>query len=299
MSAENGADTVPEGQATRNIAALGVGAARTQAAAVPTTQRQSVSTAVPDAQVAAGTVYGGGPREDPVSDLPADAVPLPKLTIGSHLASPETLRRMQVGTAPVGLVLGHDRDRQLVSVRLFRPEPTRITLVGGLWAAQLTVLRALAMGVRVVVFSRQPNQWQGFGEWATGRSDRLAVMAEERPVTVQSTPHSPTLLLYDVGPLGPSVRPQLGPWQTQFTFLRQLTAFGFPAVQESGLVMFQRLSLDEAAAAASILRLTPQTAQLLQALRDDMLALLGGQADRYVWIRPTAVEQERLGGPHR
>lgn len=247
-----------------------------------------------------GTVYGGGygPGEDQ-SRLIGRVRPLPPLRIGSHLASDAALDEIGFGMPAVGMLLGHDRDRKPVQIRTFRPEPTRLTFVGGLWGARLLAFRALALGARVVVFSRRPEHWNGFGQWATGRSDRMAVMPEERPVTVASNSLRPALLIYDMGLLGAARRPDLGPWQTQLTVLHQLTAYGFPAVQESNLVMLQRLGKEESYSLGSVLRLDGSAIQLLTALRDDMFALVGGGADRYVWVTPTSVEQQRFGAPSR
>jgi hypothetical protein len=248
-----------------------------------------------------GTIYGGenGPRDDHHMRLADRVRPLPALRIGSHLASDAAMDEIRFSTLGVGILLGHDRDRRPVQVRMFRPESTRLTLVGGLWGSRLLAFRALALGARVVIFTRRPEQWGGFGQWATGRSDRVAVMAEERPVTVATSPLAPALLIYDMGLLGAARRPELGPWQTQLTVLHQLTAYGFPAVQESSMVMMQRLGNEEAVSLGSVLRLTGEATQLLTALRDDMFALVGGGADRYVWVNPTEVEKQRFGTPHR
>jgi ESX secretion system protein EccE len=278
---------------TQEAVAAAQAAAATAAATVAT-----VATAA-DLAAAGGTVYGGGNPPGANGKLRRTVRPLPRLRIGAHLTSEADLEQMRVAGPGVGMLLGHDRDRSPVLVRLFRPEPTRATLVGGLWASQLTAFRALALGARLVVFTSNPELWNGFGEWATGRSDRVAVLPAERPVTVTAGPRVPALLLYDVGLLGAANRPVLGPWQTQLTVLRQLTAYGFPAVQESNLVVMQRLAAEEAMAAGSMLRLTPQATKLLQVLRDDMLALVGGGADRYVWVSPTHVEQGQFGKPHR
>ena len=106
------------------------------------------------------------------------------------------------------------------------------------------------------------------------------------------------LLLYDAGLLGPSVQPTLGPWQTQLTVLRQLTSYGLPAVQESNVLVTQRLAPAEAEVAASALRLNDRASYLLQVLNEDMLALVTSGSERYVWITPTKVE-EQLGAPRR
>jgi hypothetical protein len=287
--------------ATTPLAGAAVPAARVGAAS-----RAAVADgvlAVRDTQPAdQGTLYGGANHTGwPGAPGGADrrVRPLTPLHIGAHLASEAALDRIRTPVPGTGVLLGHDRDHLPVSVRLFRPEPTRATLVGGMWAARVAVFRALALGARVVVFTTAPEAWQRFGGWATGRADRVAVMPAERPVTVAASPRLPALLVYDVGLLGAANRPALGPWQTQLTVLRQLTAYGFPAVQESNLVAVQRLAAEEAVAAGSVLRLGRDTTALLQVLRDDMLALLGGGADRYVWLAPTTVEQHQFGPPHR
>lgn len=282
----------------------GAGQARAgaQAVAVPRTQAAAAATAgQPPTAAEHGTIYGGGngPRTDVGARSLRRVRPLAALRVGSHVASESALDEIRVSAVGSGLLLGHDRDAKPVQLRLFRPEATRVTLLGGLWASRLIAFRALGLGARVVIFSSRPDQWDGFGQWATGRSDRVAVLPAERPVTLGATPRTPALLIYDVGLLGAANRPVLGPWQTQLTVLHQLTAYGFPAVQEANLVMMQRLDVAEALAVSSVLRLTDEASRLLTALRDDMLALVGANADRYVWTTPTAIERQRFGAPHR
>ena len=101
----------------------------------------------------------------------------------------------------------------------------------------------------------------------------------------------------DAGALEEAVRP--GPWQTLLTVLPVLSAGTAATLTEAELVALQRLSAEEAAVAAQALQLTEGTAGLLQMLEPDMLALLGGGADRYVWINPTPTETAHLGMPRR
>ena len=221
-----------------------------------------------------------------------------RLRAGAHRARRVALDDVEIGNPATGLLLGHDREHRPVTVRLFREEATRIALVGGLWAARMLAFRALCLGSRIVVFTSTPAFWQGFGRWATGRDDRVAVMGREQPVAVAASAGQPTLLIYDVGLSGPVAAP-VGPWQAQVTVLRQLTAYGLPVLQAANLVMMQRLTPAESTPAASLLRLTGQTLSLLQLLQPDMLALLGGGADRYLWLAPTGVERQHLGAPSR
>lgn len=293
--------------ATLLVGSAGQGRAAEQAAAETAlatgtvqTGAQAATATTADRAVEHGTVYGGGNTPAGTGSRGGRRVrPLVALRIGAHLASDAALDEIRLSASGAGVLLGHDRDRRPVQIRMFRPEPTRATLIGGLWACRFAAFRALAVGARVVIFTGQPEQWEGFGQWATGRADRVAVLPSERPITVTASSRVPTLMIYDVGLLGAANRPALGPWQTQLTVLRQLTAYGFPAVQESNLVMMQRLGNEEAFTVSSVLRLTRQATQLLGALRDDMLALVGGGADRYVWVNPTSVEKSQFGAPHR
>lgn len=225
--------------------------------------------------------------------------PLPPVRGDRYQASWTALPQLAGPGSPVGLMLGRDRDRAPVLVRAFRPEPTRMALVGGSWAARIAVFRALALGARVVVFGPHPQEWEGFGRWATGRDDRVAVLSAGIPVAVAASCHSPVLFLYDVGPAGPTAAPQPGPWQARLTLLRELTPAGAGAVASADLVLLQRLTGTEIGPATGMLRLTGETAHLLQVLRDDMLAVLGGGADRYLWVSPTSVEQQQFGAPTR
>ena len=267
--------------------------------AVPGTSSNPPPGPDPDHGSPAGRVYSADMLAAATGRRALRQRPFPKLHIGTHTVNEAALAELSPSGEGTGLLLGYDRSAKPVMIRMFRPEATRITLVGGLWAAQIAAFRALALGARVVILTNRPELWQRFGERATGRSDRVAVVPAARPVTVTATPLIPALLLYDEGLLSASVRPNLAPWQTQLTVLTQLTAYGFPAIQESNLVAMQRLSKEEAYTAASVLKLPADTAALLPQMHNDMLALLGGEADRYVWLCPTSTEQREFGQAYR
>jgi len=220
---------------------------------------------------------------------------------GTHVGAPEQLAWLRFGADPAGLVLGRDVEQTLVPVRMFREEPVRLTLIGGVWLASLVAFRALAVGARVVVCTAAADRWHPLVR-AVQNSDRLAVLIGEQTVNVAAGWASPVLLIDDFGPAGPTTpaqRGNLAPWQTRLTVLPWLTPAGAPAAGSATLVLAQRLTPDEAAAAADLLWLSDETAGLLQALQDDMVALIGGGADRYVWVNPTTVETHFFGAPQR
>jgi hypothetical protein len=81
--------------------------------------------------------------------------------------------------------------------------------------------------------------------------------------------------------------------------LRRLGVSGLTAVQQCDLLITQRLLPAEAESVQSVLRLDDRDAGLLQHLESEMFALIGGGADRYVWLQQTSVERHVLGPARR
>ncbi|MFI5906785.1 hypothetical protein [Dactylosporangium sp. NPDC051541] len=227
------------------------------------------------------------------------AASLSRLHIDWHDVTPAALKQMRGGTGATGLMLGVDYQRQPVPIRLFRAEPTRVTLVGGLWAQRILVFRALALGARVIVLTGDPRPWQGLGEWATGLNDRLVLWNDPRPPDAPAAARQPLLVVTDVSQVGFGARPELGPWRTEVTVVRKLGAEHAHTLQGCDLVMLQKLNAQEAVVAGQALNLPASGTGLLQEMTPEMLALMGGGANRYVWLSPTAVEQQYHGPPQR
>ncbi|GAA3457874.1 hypothetical protein [Dactylosporangium matsuzakiense] len=227
------------------------------------------------------------------------AASLSRLRVDWHDVSAAALQQMRGGTGATGLMLGVDYQRRPVPIRLFRPEPTRVTLVAGLWAQRILVFRALALGARVIVLTGDPRPWQGLGEWATGLSDRLVVWTDPRPPRAPAVARQPLLVVTDVSQAAFGARPELGPWRTEVTAIRRLSAEHAHTLQGCDLVMLQKLNAQEAAVAGQALNLPANGAGLLQEMTPEMLALMGGGANRYVWLSPTSVEQQYHGPPQR
>jgi hypothetical protein len=82
-----------------------------------------------------------------------------RLRIGWHTATPSALAHIRMPASGSGLIVGEDRDRRPVAVRLFRPEPTSVTLVGQISTAQLLLFRALALGASAIVVTSAPRAW--------------------------------------------------------------------------------------------------------------------------------------------
>jgi hypothetical protein len=267
--------------------------------------------AAPGALFAAGALAadkpenGGPPPSEGNAQADAEARTGPsgkmsRLHVGWHSISRATLKKVAVApSAGAGLILGRDRQHTAVPLRLFSPEPVRVTLVGGVWAAQLLIFRAFSLGARVTVVTTEPQAWAGFGERATGQYNRLTVLSGDQGPAVTGTAQIPMLSVYDLGMTGPVTAPPLGPWRTQLTVLRQLDRPGVPALQDAQLTLLQRLGGDEAALASSALRLRSHSSQFLQFMADDMMALIDEGTDRYLFLAQTGVEQQQVGMPRR
>ncbi|THV22032.1 hypothetical protein [Glycomyces paridis] len=247
-----------------------------------------------------GTVYGL-----PVTDRAVETASDAGKAIESVRSNPQipTARALELMTSaspPSGLVIGRDAEQLPVVAPFFRPEETRINLIGGVYLARLLVFRALAIGTRVAVCTTRPQEWNGLGETATGRGDRLAVLHGDQPVTVEASQHSPALYVYDVGERGSQTKPVLGPWRTQLTVLPRLTNFADSLTGEAHMTVLQRLTAEEAQVARSAIRVNQEVLQWLQMLHDDMIAMLRkGQKERYLWCSPTSIESQMFGAPMR
>ncbi|GAA0281512.1 hypothetical protein GCM10009539_81710 [Cryptosporangium japonicum] len=299
-TAPGGVTAQPGVLAPSEAAARSAAVAAATAAAAPQRLTAAVPSAPPDPPDSpSGTVYSapvapaGRRRRGRWLGL------LPRLAVGAHVANAPALRLLSPSTSAAGLVLGYDADNTVATARLFQPEPTRMVLVGGLWAARILVFRTLALGATVTVLTARPDAWNGFGRWAAGSDDRVRVAPLDTPFHATSSSLAPALVVQDGNALGGTVRGTLGPWQAQLSVVPQLTAYAFPAIREAGLVAVQRLTMDEVTAATPLLRLNRESAALVSALQDDMLALFDDGGSRYVWTQLTRIEREQFGSPHR
>jgi len=247
-----------------------------------------------------GTVYGLPVTDRSVETASNAGKPIEAVKSAPQIPTPRALELMTSASPPSGLVIGRDAEQVPVVAPFFRPEETRINLIGGVYLARLLVFRALAIGTRVAVCTTRPQEWNGLGETATGRNDRLAVLHGDQPVTVEASQHSPALYVYDVGERGSQTKPVLGPWRTQLTVLPRLTNYADNLTGEAHMTVLQRLTAEEAQIARSAIRVNQEVLQWLQMLHDDMIAMLRkGQKERYLWCAPTSIESQMFGAPMR
>ncbi|WFE37963.1 type VII secretion protein EccE [Micromonospora sp. WMMD998] len=211
---------------------------------------------------------------------------------GSPPAAPD----LPVGGS--GLMVGADRRGGPLTVRLFRPATTRVLLVGGVPAAQLLVLRALALGARVAVQTARPRAWEAFVRGAGGPGGVVPLLPPGRAVGgAPGSPLRPVLLVVDAGPQPPEVGPAAA-WQSVLVVRDELTPADAPALARADLAVLQPLDPAEAALAGTALGLGA-SADWLTRIRDDMVAVVNRRALRWALLSPTPVESQLVGRPVR
>lgn len=65
-----------------------------------------------------------------------------------------------------GMVIGVDAHGRPAVLGINRPTPYDVTLIGGLWTAQVLALRAAATGARIVVETGRAQTWTGLAHAA-------------------------------------------------------------------------------------------------------------------------------------
>jgi type VII secretion protein EccE len=221
------------------------------------------------------------------------------MTAAAWRAAPkDALRRLFAAAGPAGVVVGRDHPGTVAPVRLLRPQPTRVALVGGYWAARLVVLRCLAAGALVEVVTASPARWAGLAENAgVGARFRLLQTGEIAPPLIPLGSARPVVQVNDGG--RSMERPDLGAWHTSMTIVTTLTSNTAAALADANIVMLQRLSPQEADACVTALRLPPETATRLQQLHDDMVVVVTAGELHYLWWATTSVENDLLGAARR
>ncbi|SBT53998.1 type VII secretion protein EccE [Micromonospora narathiwatensis] len=212
--------------------------------------------------------------------------------------APAELDTLELDLGESGLMVGANRQGGPVTVRLFRPGTTRLLLVGGVRAAQLMALRALALGARVVVQTTRPRAWEPFVRGVGGPGGAVPLIPPGRPVGGASgSPLHPLLLVVDAGPVPPEAGP-VAAWRSVLVVRDELTPADTAALARADLAILQPLDPSEAALAGAALGLGG-SAEWLTRIRDEMVAVVNRRALRWALLSPTPIESQLVGRPIR
>jgi hypothetical protein len=204
----------------------------------------------------------------------------------------------ELSLGDAGMMVGTNRHGRAVTVRLFRPESTRVLLVGGVRAAQLVALRALALGALVVVQTARPRAWEPFVRGVGAPGGTIPLLPPGRSVADGvGTALRPLLLIVDAGPVTADAAPG-PPWRATLVVRDELTPADVDALSRADLALLQPLNPAEATLAGAALGLGG-SAEWLTRIRDDMVAVVNRRALRWALVSPTPIEAQLIGPPAR
>ncbi|WP_213451506.1 type VII secretion protein EccE [Rhizomonospora bruguierae] len=211
---------------------------------------------------------------------------------------PAGLTDLAIPEPAAGLMLGRNRRGEPVTLRMFRPEATRALFVGGVRGAQLVVLRAIALGARVVVQTGRPQAWERFVRGASAPGEAILLVPPGRPIAAApGTSLQPLLVVVDIGPVG--VDPNAAPgWQATLIVRDELSPVDLDALTRSDVVILQPLRPDEASLVGAALGIG-DSAQYLPRIRQDMVGVIHRRTLRWALLTPTPIELQLVGPPAR
>jgi type VII secretion protein EccE len=222
---------------------------------------------------------------------------------GRHSPATRPFGPLSLPAGWTGVVVGRNRHGHPLPLRLFRAEPTRMMLVGGLRCAQLLAFRSLAVGARVLVRTRRPREWVAFARGSATQDDSIILAPPGHPIEPPpGTPLRPLLTILDLGPAdeaGAPARAGSGrPWEATVDLCQAFGDADVVTATSADLVLLQRLRVDEAGLVGAALGLG-DVARLLTRMRPGMVGVISHQAVRWATLSPTDVEKILIGDPSR
>ncbi|MGW7362984.1 hypothetical protein ACWGI8_06025 [Streptomyces sp. NPDC054841] len=216
-----------------------------------------------------------------------------------HSVPLEQLESLALPVGDDGMVIGVDAGGRPAVLGINRPTPYEITLIGGLWTAQVMALRAAATGARIAVETGRAPAWTSLAQAAGGGQPCITLHDVGRVPPQGASAGSPVVVVRDCGMRPPRGRVVSGPWQSVVTLLPYLSPVAPRLMEKSGLVGIQRVSPDEAAQISRILGLPRAETEALSTLADGVTLWCTARDRQFVMTQATDAETGLLGSARR
>ncbi|MCC2594064.1 hypothetical protein LKO27_11670 [Tessaracoccus sp. OS52] len=115
-----------------------------------------------------------------------------------------------ITTGPAGLLLGRGSAGP-VTVRLFRPRPTRVFLAAPEYVKWLLAFRAMCLGAHVSVLTKEQPSWLPLAEVIRACGGTVDILHAVDNVPGQGRPYRPSLVVDEIGAMTPQT--PVGAWQ--------------------------------------------------------------------------------------
>ncbi|MCB5169965.1 hypothetical protein LG634_34835 [Streptomyces bambusae] len=198
-----------------------------------------------------------------------------------------------------GVVVGVDADGRPAVLGVHRADPYEVTLIGGLWTAQVLAVRVVGTGARVVVETGRAAAWTTLAQAVGGDPPGLTLHGPGRVPEQRPSAHGPVLVVRDCGTRPPRRRVAAAPWQCVLTLLPCLGPEDRWLPARSSVTGVQRVSPEEAGRLARLLHLPAEVAAALPTLADGVTLWCTRREQRLVATEGTEMEMGLLGVPRR
>jgi hypothetical protein len=267
-------------------------------AATPDVAREAGLRLIAQAKAAGGVIeqVNGRHRAGLAATLPLGWVPQPgDDRQPAHPVPPAAL----VATAGGGgLMVGRDRHQAPLVVRLFRPEPTRFAFTGSLAAAQMLVLRMIAIGAQVMIQTARPADWARFvQQTGVGPGQFAFVPPGDRPGPPGRAAR-PEVLVVDVGQVSWQQVDRGGNGRAVMIVRHELTPADRDLLVGADVVVLQPLTEAEAAVAAAGVG-AAESESWMSRISASMVTVVNRGVVRWATLNPTDLELRTLGDPRR
>lgn len=216
-----------------------------------------------------------------------------------HAMSVDQLAALTLPVGDDGMVIGVDAEGKPAVLGINRPTPYDVTLIGGLWTAQILALRAAATGARVTVETGRAQAWTTLAQAAGGGQQCISLHDVGRVPPQGPSAGSPVVVVRDCGMRPPRGRVISGPWQSVLTLLPYLSPVAPRLMEKSGLVGIQRVSPDEARHIGRIMHLPQAETEALSTLADGVTLWCTPRDRQFVMTQATDAETGLLGSARR
>ncbi|MEU7608370.1 hypothetical protein [Micromonospora sp. NPDC049204] len=222
------------------------------------------------------------------------SVAFPGSRMGLHRTDTASVGGLHVVAGGGGLVVGRNRQQEPVGLRLFRAEPTRLMLTGGVRCAELLAFRALGIGARLFIQTAREQEWDAFLRRCVIGREIASFLPPGVPPPTAATPTEPQLVVIDTGPVTATDTGLSAPWRATLVVRDDLSGYDVDVLVRSDIVVLQRLTGAEAATAANALGLVSVQSWFAQ-LHPEMIGLITKGKVQWVMLSMTPTEHQLIG----
>lgn len=198
-----------------------------------------------------------------------------------------------VRTGPSGLLLGAASDGRPTTIRLFRPEPTRVLVSTRDYIKWILIFRAVTIGAHVTILTGTPRAWSLLVDLVRHSGGTVEIVADASAVPGQGRPYRPSLIVDDLAN-SDGVRMPLGAWQSVLVLNDASSSAAIHALRACDLTL---VSPCDARTSENLRRgyaLNPQQLRQLNNLAENELVVAMPRRVSRVLMPPTPLEYQLL-----